>query len=852
MRNRILIAKNTKQIRTVFSLSAFALLIFLVISCSIGIMLFSYNPGLEYDNIFPYMLENFAVSKGVRGIVLIAVISMAMSTIDSHLNSASVIFSNDLFSEVKIFQSNKRKLLLSRAFAFLVGSAAIFVSLKFHDLVDMLFFVVRFYSPVITIPLLLAILGFRSSSSYPALIGMSAGFLTALLWNPLLYDLTQINALIPSLISNIFCFFSTHYYMRYEGKWISFKTGEISVNRNCNFLNILCSLKKLLFNAAILKRLNLLQYNSYMYSILGLLIIFSYFSLETFSISTMQNINGQLILQFTSLIIGSLFLSYPLWNELVEEYKYQLCVFALGYFIYSSFLISFMQGFSTLSVLSLLMNIIVSSFFSSNYLTVILTIFGSLLSFLTFYILGNNIIITNQDFGFLLSYGIPMLSIMIISFVNRYQDQIETLENSETNLKKLNEVLNSKVEARERNLKKALDMHSDILRNINHEIKTPMSTLMSNADLLKDTWKDPKLHAYMDNLIDGVSQSVVRFSGYASNLIDLSAYQTDKMLFDIRANNLRNLLVEEFKKKSDNIFLNYPKDVVSELEFDEIKIKQVISNILDNANKYSEGSDIEILVSNASDISFDGRDWKAIKIIVKDAGIGIPRDELEKIFEPFALSSRTFDGSGGRGLGLAISREIINAHHGSISASNNIDKGVSVEVILPVKHPIERFLSNVGDSNNSNRDLAIEKIDLKQIIEDTKKIEEKYKGKTPKILMIDDDRSILNVGSMIIKGLGYEFIGIETGEEAALYINGDKFDASLIFLDMMLGDTDGLAVMKQVKSRLDESKVPVIIQSGLSAEDKSVLDTLELGAKEFMAKPYRRADIDAVIKKYLV
>ena len=302
---------------------------------------------------------------------------------------------------------------------------------------------------------------------------------------------------------------------------------------------------------------------------------------------------------------------------------------------------------------------------------------------------------------------------------------------------------------------------------------------------------------------------------------------------------------------AENIFLNYPKERESELEFDEIKIRAMFNNIIDNANKYSEGSDIEILVTSAPDIIFDGKNWHAIKIIVKDSGIGIPAEELEKIFEPFTLGSRTSDGSGGRGLGLAIAREVITAHQGYISAYNNVDKGVSMEIILPVKHPRAKFLSDARNANNSNRDMDLEKIDLGKIIADTKKIDEKYQGKTPKILMIDDDPAILSAGGMIIKSLGYEFMGISTGDEAVEYINGDKFDSSLILLDMMLGDTDGLEVMKDVKARIDETKVPVIIQSGLSPKEKSVIATLELGAKEFMAKPYKRADIDFVIRKYL-
>jgi CheY-like chemotaxis protein/anti-sigma regulatory factor (Ser/Thr protein kinase) len=334
---------------------------------------------------------------------------------------------------------------------------------------------------------------------------------------------------------------------------------------------------------------------------------------------------------------------------------------------------------------------------------------------------------------------------------------------------------------------------------------------------------------------------VERFSSYASNLIDLSAYQTDKMLFDIKPGNLRNLL-EEYA--ADNIYLRYPVEVQDKIEFDDLKMRQLFNNIIDNANKYSGSGDIEIIVSNAPDIMFDGKSWQAIKLVIKDSGIGVPDDELENIFEPFRLSSRTSDGSGGKGLGLALVKAIITAHRGKVLVYNNTDKGCSIEIILPVKHPKVKFLGSMSSSHESI-------IDLKEIITKANEMEAKFHGKIPKILMVDDEKFVLRSAELLIQSLGYDFEAIASGEDAIEYINSDKFDADLIFLDMMLGDMTGLQVMGQIADKVRAANIPVIVQSGLVADDPNIVATIALGAKGFMGKPYKKNDIDRVIKESL-
>ena len=843
---RILLGRSLKQVSSAFYISSLACFVIFAISSFIGIMLFAYDGSIDEKEIFGFLVDNF-MPIGFKGLALVSVLAMTMSTVDSHLNAASVTFAHDIIKP--LYPKGQYTLFFSRVFSVFLGVLSLILAMNFENLLELVLFANNFYMPIITVPLILAILGFRSTTK-SVLIGMMAGFIAVILWKWQLQSSTGLDSLIPGMLANLVFFVGSHYLLNQSGGWVGPKDevilNNISSERTASWLNFKKSCKNIL-NAII--TLNPAAYNIRInhsdtsYMMLGILMICSY---STIMVSSEPMVNEfyPKIIQFLSLGFSGLLITYSLWSRnLSENSKSSFGFSCILFLLFSSFLMMMTRGFIISSVITVVINIIVSAMLIAVMELSGLILVSASLSWAYYTYMYGALVYSPYYSGMLvLVYSVFAISVIIFTFLRAKQNQITTLEESKTHLKRLTEVLNSKVEARERSLKKALDIHADILRNINHEIKTPMSALMSNAELLKDTWRDPKLHNYMDNLIEGVSESVIRFSDYASNLIDLSQYKTNKMLFDIKSSNLRSLL-EEFS--SSNIFLNYHTSLPSKLEFDEIKIKQVFANVIDNANKYSDGSDIEIIVSDVPDILFDNKPWKAIKIVIKDSGIGIPPEELEKIFEPFALSAETADGSGGRGLGLALSREIVSNHFGSIYASNNLDKGANIQIILPITHPRAKFLGGI-DKND-----YMKTIDLQQIIIDTKKIDDKYKDKIPKILMIDDDPSILSAGSLIIKGLGYEFIGIATGEEAEKYINSNEFNAQLIFLDMMLGDTDGLAVMKKVTEKLNFFKVPVIIQSGLSADDPNIVETLKLGAKAFMGKPYSRKDIDDVIKKYL-
>ena len=156
--HRILLAKDTNQVRNSFIISAILCLLVAGLACTIGVIILSHNPNLNPDNLVMYLVDNYSYP-GLKGLTLIGIMAMIMSTADSYLHSGAVIFSHDFCKSLGIKKFDE--LLTARVFAFIAGIFAIILALSANNLFQLLLLVGNFYTPIITMPLMLAIFGFR-------------------------------------------------------------------------------------------------------------------------------------------------------------------------------------------------------------------------------------------------------------------------------------------------------------------------------------------------------------------------------------------------------------------------------------------------------------------------------------------------------------------------------------------------------------------------------------------------------------------------------------------------------------------------------------------------------------------
>ena len=378
-----------------------------------------------------------------------------------------------------------------------------------------------------------------------------------------------------------------------------------------------------------------------------------------------------------------------------------------------------------------------------------------------------------------------------------------------------NRSLEKKVRERTKELEKALAIKTEFLNNMSHEVRTPVQGITTISQGLVKNWKNQSDDKNF-SLASAVASNSRRLFSLVSNLLDLSIFNENKMYFNFQNVDIVKLIEEIIQeceslylseRKIKIIFTDHPKEVI--LKLDPEKITQVLRNLLTNSIKFMKTGTIEVAVI------LDGTSQYVVS--VKDEGVNIPEQELDKIFSPFIRSSVTQEKISGAGLGLAISKKIIDGHNGKIWARNNTNRGVIISFSLPKNQII---------SAHKNLEVSV--------------------PKAAKILMIDDEVTCQMSVEILLSNTNYVLISAYGGAEGLNYLKEHYKEVDLVLLDLMMPDMYGLNVLSEIKSKPELSHIPVIIQSGTN-NNKEVEKGFALGASEYVRKPYQRQQIiDAI------
>ena len=378
---------------------------------------------------------------------------------------------------------------------------------------------------------------------------------------------------------------------------------------------------------------------------------------------------------------------------------------------------------------------------------------------------------------------------------------------------------NLALQAANERLQEIDQLKSTFLANMSHELRTPLNSIIGFSELMIDGLAG-ELEDQQVEFIGDIHSSGKHLLALINDLLDISKIEAGKLdLFPepFRIGELIQETAESIKslveQKNQELIFEIP-DLLPDLKADRFRIKQVLLNLLSNAHKFTQdGGEIAITVKTI--------DETALLCSVRDTGIGIATEDMELVFQEFKQVDGTFTREAqGTGLGLPISRRLIELHGGTIWIESVQGKGSTFSFLLPLDGPHDQVPVVFQEHQ----------VDLRLPIE-SKRL----------VMIVEDDRRFANLLSFYFNREGFDVAQLFSGEKVLELARLHK--PCLISLDLMLPEVDGWQVLKELRSDPETADIPVVILSAIDEHESGGEMWQELGAIDYIVKPLSREDL---------
>lgn len=376
---------------------------------------------------------------------------------------------------------------------------------------------------------------------------------------------------------------------------------------------------------------------------------------------------------------------------------------------------------------------------------------------------------------------------------------------------------------------------SIFLANMSHELRSPLNAILGFSQLMMRSQTLPPEHIENVGIITRSGEHLLTL---INNVLDLSKLEAGNTTFNEKNFDLYRLLddlEDMFQRSADerHLQLLFERDpeVPQYVRTDEIKLRQVLINLLNNAIKFTQegGVSVRIAIANSQSVGANKKNDKlALAFEVQDTGAGIAAEEIDSIFEAFVQSKIGKQAQEGTGLGLPISRKFIQLMGGEITVSSQVEQGTIFKFEIPVSVVAQ---SEIESKKPSKRVIALEPN------------QPHYR-----ILIVDDKSSNRQLLIKMLNPLGFELKEASNGQEAIEICN--SWEPHLIWMDMRMPVMDGYEATKQIKSTTKGQATAVIaLTASVLEEERAVV--LSVGCDDFMRKPFREADIFHAMHKHI-
>lgn len=371
---------------------------------------------------------------------------------------------------------------------------------------------------------------------------------------------------------------------------------------------------------------------------------------------------------------------------------------------------------------------------------------------------------------------------------------------------------------------KANQAKSEFLSNMSHDIRTPMNAIVGMTAIARSNIDDQE---HVQNCLKKIAISSKHLLGLINDILDMSKIESGKMTLNIEQISLREILngiatiVQPQMKTKKQKFDIYIHDIITESVYcDSVRLNQVLLNLLSNAIKFtSEEGMIEIALSQVE--SPKGENFVRNIIQVKDNGIGMSKEFLPTIFDSFIREDNArVHKTEGTGLGMAITKYIVDAMNGSIEVESEKGKGTTFTITLDLEKALE--------------------------------IEEEMILPNWKMLVVDDDELLCETTVSSLKSIGIDSEWTLSGQGAvdmAIHAHKKNNCYDVILMDWKLPDMDGIEAAKRIREELGD-EIPILLVSAYDWGDMEQ-EARKAGISGFISKPLFKSTLYYGLKKFV-
>jgi signal transduction histidine kinase/ActR/RegA family two-component response regulator len=378
----------------------------------------------------------------------------------------------------------------------------------------------------------------------------------------------------------------------------------------------------------------------------------------------------------------------------------------------------------------------------------------------------------------------------------------------------------------------ASTVKSEFIANVSHEIRTPLGGILSTSEVLLDMPMEETQRDYVAIIRD----SARTLSALLNDLLDLKKIEAGKLALmseDFQPVSIVTRAANSFRPQAEHkglaLNLTIGEGVPLSVNGDPLRFRQVLANLLSNAVKFTARGGVEIDVTART----SGEGWTWVRVSVKDSGIGISEEARHRLFEKFSQAdSSVTKRFGGTGLGLALSKALVNMMSGSIGAGDGVDGGAEFWFEVPFRHGTGESAPGL-DSSHSVTSLEALRSALRTGI---------------RVLLVEDNAVNARVGAALLGRAGCEVEVARDGSEAIERLRTGKHE--LVFMDCFMPGMDGYEAARRIRANEPPGvRTPIIaLTAAAMAEERQ--RAFQAGMDDYLTKPVDLAALGRILERW--